>query len=524
MSTINILGPLKVTAPDGTDITPKGKKARGLLALLAVSPDHKRTRGWIQDKLWSDRAEKQGAASLRHTVWQIRKSFGKHDLLKSVDECLYLSSVSVRADRHSQGLSGNDLELFDGLDVKDAEFETWLREQRQQVDKIEKAAKKPLGSFAVLLLRHSDLDGEANALTKSSSHRLMAYFRDKFGAEVLLANTGLDSSASFDLDIRLAANIETIKVRGGYIWSLEISDFNSKFSVCSQSQYLAENIEFEEKVSKINELILKLAFRLEAENTFWRLSVPRDAYRARALNKARSLLFALDKQSLVSAELILSTVPRESCSPDIYAWRAMLRNISWFQYRETSFLGDGYDEWRLLDLALQGRYPNSTTYCVAALVENLGGSSVKKAVQLARAAYEMNPVDPLSAVILSNCLISVGEIENALTVARSLGKSMPLNSMQPYLDFFGCMAEEANGNYQEAIVQAERSLDGLPIFRSPKRHLVALYRATGQIESSEKMVRQLRSEEPDFSESRMLDDDYPTPTLRRIRLADVLGK
>ena len=44
--------------------------------MLALSPDGKRARSWLQDKLWSARAPEQGAASLRQSLHELRLALG----------------------------------------------------------------------------------------------------------------------------------------------------------------------------------------------------------------------------------------------------------------------------------------------------------------------------------------------------------------------------------------------------------------------------------------------------------------
>ena len=39
-----------------------------MLAMLAVAPGGRRERRWLQYKLWSERGEREGAASLRQTL------------------------------------------------------------------------------------------------------------------------------------------------------------------------------------------------------------------------------------------------------------------------------------------------------------------------------------------------------------------------------------------------------------------------------------------------------------------------
>src|SRR5438552_18994278 len=74
---ISVIGAFRVLAPDGEDLTPRGRKARALLAILALTPTRRRSRPALQDKLWSDRGPEQGAASLRQTLTEIRRAFGE---------------------------------------------------------------------------------------------------------------------------------------------------------------------------------------------------------------------------------------------------------------------------------------------------------------------------------------------------------------------------------------------------------------------------------------------------------------
>src|SRR5262249_20867811 len=74
---ISVIGTFRVLAPNDEDLTPRGRKARALLALLALTPTRRRSRPALQDKLWSDRGPEQGAASLRQALTEIRRAFGE---------------------------------------------------------------------------------------------------------------------------------------------------------------------------------------------------------------------------------------------------------------------------------------------------------------------------------------------------------------------------------------------------------------------------------------------------------------
>ena len=124
-------------AHDGQDLTPLGRKARALLAILALTPARRRSRPALQDKLWSDRGAEQGAASLRQTLTEIRKALGER-----YRDCLVsdLHGIGFAAGRVTVDLDDVDVselarlveppQLLEDIDVADEEFEDWLRNQR----------------------------------------------------------------------------------------------------------------------------------------------------------------------------------------------------------------------------------------------------------------------------------------------------------------------------------------------------------------------------------------------------------
>src|SRR5689334_5456654 len=134
---ICVIGAFRVLAPDRQDLTPRGRKARALLAILALTPTRRRSRSALQDKLWSDRGPEQGAASLRQTLTEIRRAFGERyrDCLVSDMRSIGLDPNRVAIDVDTADLSEfaatvEAPQLLDDIDVADDEFEHWLRNQR----------------------------------------------------------------------------------------------------------------------------------------------------------------------------------------------------------------------------------------------------------------------------------------------------------------------------------------------------------------------------------------------------------
>jgi len=141
-----LLGPFAVVDRQGTVITPKAQKTCAMLAMLILSPRATRTRVWIRDKLWSDRSEEQGAASLRQALLEARRSLGdlgpeviladkksiSLDLTKiTLDtDSLLSGEYHLTSDREQLERALNE-DLLEGMDIRDPEFEDWLTLERQ---------------------------------------------------------------------------------------------------------------------------------------------------------------------------------------------------------------------------------------------------------------------------------------------------------------------------------------------------------------------------------------------------------
>ena len=93
---LRLFGPLRLLRTDGTEVAQRSAKGRGLLALLGVAPGLRRPRSWLQDKLWSDRQQEQGAASLRQMLTALRHALeGEHDRLLTDGGWVGLDPASV---------------------------------------------------------------------------------------------------------------------------------------------------------------------------------------------------------------------------------------------------------------------------------------------------------------------------------------------------------------------------------------------------------------------------------------------
>lgn len=141
---LDLLGPFRLTGPDGQRIEITSKKGVALIAMLAMASDGEHTRGWLQDKLWGERERPQAQSSLRRELTALRRCLNvlpqpllisEHDRLK-----LDLDQIDVDARALLFGVAGvrparRGGEFLEGFDIAGAEdFEEWLREQRRTLE------------------------------------------------------------------------------------------------------------------------------------------------------------------------------------------------------------------------------------------------------------------------------------------------------------------------------------------------------------------------------------------------------
>lgn len=135
-----LFGPFTVQGPQGNDLTPKSRKSRAILAMLAVAPRGSRSRVWLRDKLWSDRGEDQASASLRQALLDIRSALGADaaQAFSADKHTVSLDLAAIRVDALEAmkpgglgGIAGQTDNFLEGIDVRDPEFEDWLMLERQ---------------------------------------------------------------------------------------------------------------------------------------------------------------------------------------------------------------------------------------------------------------------------------------------------------------------------------------------------------------------------------------------------------
>ncbi len=146
---ISLLGGLEITGAAGAESAPLTRKAKALIAYLALRCGRAQSREKLADLLWGSSPEQQARTNLRQTLSRIRKEFGAGDANYLVTEgdgvALDPSSVefdvaefeTLAAETGAAALEKAVAlykgDLLDGFSVKEEAFEAWVRPERERL-------------------------------------------------------------------------------------------------------------------------------------------------------------------------------------------------------------------------------------------------------------------------------------------------------------------------------------------------------------------------------------------------------
>lgn len=113
----------------GQEITPRGRKARALLAYLVCDAGTKMSKDRLSALLWADRADAQARASLRQVLLELRRALNtSYPLILSDREHIWVAPDRVIEDPPNP--KAERREAFEDLDNITAEFDEWLTRER----------------------------------------------------------------------------------------------------------------------------------------------------------------------------------------------------------------------------------------------------------------------------------------------------------------------------------------------------------------------------------------------------------
>ena len=534
---LHLNGAFRLEAPDGTDLTPSSVKSCGLLALLAANPGARRSRAWLQARLWSDRGRDQAGASLRQALSQLRRS------LLPYGEVLAVNRNVVALDLTRIEVLREGRQVFcDGLDLRDAGFAEWLAQERGQVGAGLVGAgqvalpPQPVPGVVPNLppaggpgLIRADVLRAVYVVPNPASTGADRLFEDLFMdcfqrwvGECLTCDVyrrAPDPRAANPIVVQVQAFATAGRSHGLRVTIEEGALRRALWSsgaraIDAQGAPPVDHVHF---LALVHETVEALADSLV-------LRLKRNVATADAAVLARLSLhkiFSMSVAEVAEADLLLQRAFDLDPRAIFLSWRVQLRIIQEMERHGTEGgAAQRRDEiHQLMAKAFALEPTNSMVLAVAANSHLLIDDDVGAGVELARRAVALNPANPFGWDALSIGLMMRGAVKEAhMHQLRAFAISQK-SPIRHFWDMGACLTSLATGQLEQARKLAHNAAILVPEFRPPLRYMAALDAAAGDMAGADRAVQRLQALEPDFSLSRMAEDpEYPAAGLRRAGL------
>jgi DNA-binding SARP family transcriptional activator len=141
---LRLLGGFEIRGTDGQDLTPRSRRACGMLACLALPPG----AAWPRDRLaltfWSERGEGQARGSVRQALADLRRSLGAGAIQNTERDAVMLKpdAAVVDAMEFEKAAKAGDLDraaelyrgdLLESFTLRSNEFSDWLLVERTRL-------------------------------------------------------------------------------------------------------------------------------------------------------------------------------------------------------------------------------------------------------------------------------------------------------------------------------------------------------------------------------------------------------
>ncbi len=504
---IRLRGDFCISSPTGDALTPRGKKATGLLAMLASSDNYTRSRRWLEDKLWSDRGSEQARGSLRTTLVDIRKNLGEFAEILGSDR----TSVWLEQDRIETDIDNTEStrEFLEGLVIPDPEFNDWLMQQRMMLRR--SGANR---SDAQLPGRVTIQCGEPwnQSSTGNAKQQIVNDQVGKIISEFIAASRRTITETNADLVIRTSIEEED----GGAAILVQVID-PLMDEIVHSDHCFAEDLN---NFLRSQEVLGRFCWNV-ADLTLEKLpGLRRDqsplAMRSGHVQKALRKVLTFDPVEMQSSLSVLD-IANDEMDAGLYlalkAWAMTSMIMEGFLVEDAATLEEIS---ALLTRAEELAPGDAMMAAVSANVQAILFERHDSAVNLARRALRENPNNLFALQAMSVGRIAQGQLDQAYELSRQSKFISALSKFEAMCNLHHSLLCISLQRTEEAVASSKLAAERSPAYRAPRRQLIGLHAAQNMTADSLKQVNELKTIETNFSIERYLfDQSYPSNTLRK---------
>ncbi|MFD2205916.1 hypothetical protein [Kiloniella antarctica] len=511
---LRLFGTFSAEWSGGSKLDIRSTKLRALMALLATAPNMKRTRSWLQDKLWSLSGQELGRASLRRGLSDLKRAIGSDfELLFDIshDDVALNSDVIEFVGAPSEG------EFLEGINIPETGFTNWINDQRLKPPQLSSELEyfMPSESSGILpavavlpFLQSFNLEGDnilgdmlaeevSRALSKSQLIDVISH----------LSSRNLNMRLLNLADVRRALNVEYV-IHGSYrqdgerfhldadfldaesgriIWSRQFS--------ARMSDFLNGGQEIVADISRqIGQSILSTSIELATSKP-----LPEVASHA-LLVSGVSLMHRLKLASFARARPLIEEIIRKSPKhASLYAWLGKWYVLSvqqgWSHDIEKDCQIASDCTARALDLDPE----NSFSLAVDGLVQNNLLKEFNTALQRFDRAVDLNPNDALAWLLKGTLHAFVDEGEKAVSYTERARILSPLDPYKYYFESLSATALIANKQFAEGLLLVESSLRENKSHTSSLRAKIVALQGLGRNQEANDTAIKLLNLEPNLT-------------------------
>ena len=517
---LTLVGPMRLEDANGVSFGPKSMKARGMLVLLALSPDQRRPRGWLQERLWSDRSTDQGKQSMRQCLTELRRCLGpfkeglitKSGVVALDPEVIRIDPVLQQDPRFEAGQY-----LCEDLEVKDPRFRNWLEKQRQRLMQGAVQAREemranliqhgPPKTPVVVLAQHDPEGAEEKFFIQIFNDHLARDLKE-YGAISVVPEGGAPQGAEL-------LRVKSDHYRNGRFWHAHVH-----MELAADHQYLWSDTRKIEVhgAPPIEDLEMQVLIGKTATRVMNEVMQRHGDSAAGLFFRAQSLIFSLDKNAMEQADELLQRAFELEPKAVYLSWRSFLRVSMMLEHRaaDKEKIHQEINDFIATSLVMDGA--NSMVLAMAAQARMSVDRDAGGALSLARRAIDLNRANPYAWAFVAICQVRSGQMADAHSSAiraRYLARATPFVF---WWDMLCCLTAISLDRVEDAIRFGEAARAYLPTYRPALRYLYALYENQGVPASALERLETLMRVEPDFKPSLLRDPTYPSATLRNSKL------
>ena len=520
--TIHLFGAFSVTGPDGGDLTPRSAKGQALLALLVTAPQHKRTRSWLQDKLWSRSDPASGSANLRQVLATLRRALGPWSELLQADRHAVWLDPHLFASDWSEHTTRDPDSFLEGIDIDDPEFGDWLTTRRNGPAQpaMYRAAPAPAldrhRRWRVALIGSGTAEGLVAHLEAQLHSRLAKSLFETGIAE--LASTPNDAGDPLAIDVALALSPLGEARYGARVSVTRPERRRTLWSATETVRVTPDTLDDTEPLMALlanaHAAILREIARaadlppgLDAE--------------ARVLARSTQRVFSFDADTLAQTDGTLIGLQDGRERGVVLGMRAQISVIRDIE-RLTAAPEETVEQGLYFAAkAIEADPFNSQVLSAAANANVFLKWDIDTGAELATLALQTNRSNPLAWWAQANVALYTQSFDRALESAMTATRLAWATPLQFWCQFQLGLAALAAGRIELARRSLETSAAIAPSFRPPRRYLLALYAHHGPRDRAVRMARDLAALEESFSlDAFARDDGYPISLARRVGLID----